>query len=237
MQSWLAEVVYAVVDRLAGPFGLRLLRAGLCAAITYLVFRLVVRLVGDRVRGALLTFPALAMAIFLWAERPLLFGVLAMVILLWVVEVPDSLVGRHPLVVVPPVLWLWANMHGTFALGFAYLVLHLIGAALDGRSPLAGRERTLTVATIVAGVACVANPLGLSLLTFPVHLLSRGDTLAHIKEWRSPDFHSPVGILFALWIGVAITALLRTPRRCSRRDALWRPPSSSSASGRSGTLS
>ncbi len=160
------------------------------------------------------------MAIFLWAERPLLFGVLAMVVLLWVVEVPDSPVGRHPIVVVPPVLWLWANMHGTFALGFAYLVLHLLGAALDGRSPLAGRERTLTVATLVAGVACLVNPLGLSLLTFPVDLLSWGETLAHIKEWRSPDFHSAVGILFAVWIGVAITALLRTPRRCSRRDAL-----------------
>jgi hypothetical protein len=220
VQSWLAEIVYAVVDNVAGPFGLRLLRAGLSAAIAYLVFRLAVRLVGDRVRGTLLTLPALGMAVFLWAERPLLFGVLAMVVVLWVVEVPSSVVGRHPLVVIPPVMWLWANMHGSFALGFGYLVLHLAGSALDRRSPLAGRERALTVATVVAGAACLVNPLGLSLLTFPVHLLSRGDTLAHVKEWRSPDLHSPVGILFAVWVGVAVTALLRTPRRCSRRDAL-----------------
>ena len=32
-----------------------------------------------------------------WSERPLLIGVLFLLVLLWVVEVPDSIVGRHPL--------------------------------------------------------------------------------------------------------------------------------------------
>jgi hypothetical protein len=111
-------------------------------------------------------------------------------------------------------------MHGTFAVGFGYLVLHLVGRALDGHRPTAGRERTLLAASLVAGLACLANPIGLSLLTFPLHLLSRGDTLAHIREWQSPNFHSAAGLLFALWLGVAFTAMVRGRERCSRRDVL-----------------
>jgi hypothetical protein len=220
VQSWLAEVLYAAVDRAFGSFGLRLLRAGTAAAIAFLVFKLAAHLVGDRVRGALLTLATIGMAIMLWAERPLLFGVLAMVILVWVVEVPGSRVGRHPLIVIPPVLWIWANMHGTFAVGFGFLVLHLAGRALDGHRPTTGRERTLLVATVVAGLACLANPIGLSLLTFPLDLLSRGDTLSHIREWQSPDFHSPSGLLFAVWMGITVAAMVRGRERCSRRDVL-----------------
>jgi hypothetical protein len=220
VQSWLAEVLYAAVDRVLGSFGLRLLRAGTAAAIAFLVYKLAARLVGDRVRGALITLATLGMAVVMWAERPLLFGVLAMVVLVWTLEVPESRVGRHALVVIPPIMWIWANMHGSFAVGFGYLVLHLAGRALDGHRPTSGRERVLLLATLVAAVACLANPLGLSLLTFPIHLLSRGDTLAHIREWQSPDFHSAAGMLFAVWLAITVAALFRGRERATRRDVL-----------------
>jgi hypothetical protein len=188
--------------------------------VTVLVFRLALRLVGDRTRATLLAFAATAMSITVWAERPLLLGVVAMVVLIWVVEVPDSFVGRHPLAVVPPLLWLWANVHGTFALGFGYLVLHLVGCWLDGVRPWEARERVLLQATVLALGVCLVNPLGVTLLTFPAELLSRGDTLAHIREWRSPDFHSVMGMLFALWIVVYSIGLARGRERTSRRDLL-----------------
>jgi len=220
VQSWLASVVYAVIDTVVGPFGLQVLRAATCASITFLVFRLAVRLGGDRTRATLLTFSATAMSITVWAERPLLQGVLAMVVLIWVVEVPDSCVGRHPLLVIPPLMWLWANFHGTFALGFAYLALHLAGRWLDGAAPPRDRELALLKAAALGLVSCVLNPFGLKLLTFPVELLSRGDTLAHIREWRSPDFHSLMGILFGLWIVVYAIGISRGRERCSKRDVL-----------------
>ena len=70
---------------------------------------------------------------------------LFLLVLLWVVEVPDSIVGRHPLVVVPVLMWLWANTHGTYELGFAYLGLHLLGRWVDGAPPWVGRERRLLI--------------------------------------------------------------------------------------------
>jgi len=220
LQSWLAELGYAVINRVVGPFGIRVVVALTGVAIAVLAFRLALRLAGDRVRAALLTAAALAGLDTLWSERPLVFGLLALVVLLWVVEVPDSPVGRRPVIAIPILLWLWANVHGTFALGFAYLALHLAGRWLDGHRPTEGRERQLLLGTGIAAVACFVNPYGVGLVTFPVALLSRSDILRHVVEWGSPDFHTARGIAFALWIVVFAVVVARARGRASRRDLL-----------------
>jgi len=218
-QSWLAEVIYAVLDRTAGPFGIRVLGGLVGMAITVLAFRLALRLSRDRVRAALVTIAGLAGLYTLWSERPLILGVVLLMGLLWVVEVPDSWVGRHPLVALPVVFWLWANVHGTFALGFAYLGLHFLGRWLEGNRPWEGRERQLLVGAAAGFVACFLNPYGTALVTFPVDLMRRGEALDGVIEWSSPDFHSVRGLAFALWIVVFAVIVARAPRgRVTLRD-------------------
>jgi len=220
VQSWLAELLDAGLDRTVGAFGIRVLVALTGAAIAVLAYRLALRLARNRVRAALLTALALACLETLWSERPLVLGVLALVVLLWVVEVPDSWVGRRPLVALPVLLWCWANVHGTFALGFAYLGAHLLGRWLDGHRPWAGRERQLLLGTAIAGAVVFVNPYGASLVTFPVALLARSDILRHVVEWGSPDFHSLRGVLYAAWIITFVVVLARAPGRVARRDLL-----------------
>ncbi len=220
VQSWLAEVAYAVIDDLFGPFGLRVFRAVVSALIAYLVFRLASRLTGERARAAMLTTAALAASLTLWSERPLLLGVLGMVILLWIVEVPDCLTGRRAIITIPVLMWIWANVHGSFALGFTYLAAHLAGRWLDGARPWEGPDRRLLIGSAAAVAACAVNPLGFSLLTFPIHLLQRGEVLNQILEWKSPDFHSFIGVLFGIWILIFVCVLAGGRRRPSRRDLL-----------------
>jgi hypothetical protein len=224
-QSWLAETVYAGLDRTFGPFGIRVLCGLVGVAITVLVFRLALHLARDRTRAALLSIAALAGLYTLWSERPLLFGVLLLVALLWVVEAPRSFVGRHALIAIPAIFWLWANVHGTFALGFLYLGLHLVGRWLEGHRPWTGRERTLLTGAAIGFVACFVNPYGISLVTFPIDLLRRGDALRGVIEWSSPDFHSVRGLSFALWIVVFAVVLARAPRgRVTLRDLVVTVP-------------
>ncbi len=219
VQSWLAEVLYAVVDTVWPGQGIRLVVAVTAAAIAACTFRLALVVCGDRARAAALAGLALAASFTLWSERPLLLGVLAFVALLWIVEVPTSRIGRRPLVAVPVVLWLWAQVHGTFALGLGYLVLHLIGSAWDGRRPVAGsRERQLLVAAIIATAAICVNPYGFSLLWFPIHLLGRGEVLKGVIEWRSPDFRQAHGIALALFLVGFVVAVARGGAHPSRRD-------------------
>jgi hypothetical protein len=224
VQSWLAEALYAQLERWFGAFGIRVLGALTGAAITVLVFRLAAHCARDRIRAALITVAALGGLYTLWSERPLLLGVLFLVVALWVVEVPESLAGRHPYIVLPVLFWLWVNVHGTFALGFAYIALHLVGRWLDGARPWQGRERTLLLATAAAFAVTFVNPYGPSLVFFPVELLGRGDILRHVIEWASPNFHDVRGQSFLLWLAVFVAVLARGRHRLSRRDLVVTVP-------------
>jgi hypothetical protein len=219
-QSWLAEVTYAALYRSMGGFGIRLLVGAVGAGIGVLTYRLALRLARDRMVAFGLTAAALAGIYTIWSERPLLIGVLYLLVLVWTVEVPDSIVGRHPLVVMPVLMWLWANTHGTYQLGFAYLGLHLIGRWIDGSPPWKGRERSLLVGAAIAFAVVFVNPYGVALVTFPIELLSRGDILTHIVEWKSPNFRQSWGIALAVWIVVFIVAVARGRQRVSRRDLI-----------------
>jgi hypothetical protein len=223
-QSWLAEVTYALLYRSVGGFGIRLFVGLVGAGIGILTYRLALRLVRDRLVACGLTVAALAGIYTVWSERPLLVGVLFLLVLLWVVEVPESIVGRHPLVVIPVLMWLWANTHGTYELGFAYLGLHLLGRWLDGAPPWFGRERRLLTGAAIAFALVFVNPYGIELVTFPIDLLSRGDILSHIVEWQSPDFRQAWGVALALWIVVYLVALARGRHRVTRRDLVVTVP-------------
>ncbi len=223
-QSWLAEVTYALLYRNVGGSGIRLLVGAVGAGIGILTYRLALRLVRDRMVACGLTVAALAGIWTVWSERPLLIGVLFLLVLLWTVEVPDSIVGRHPLVVIPVLMWLWANTHGTYQLGFAYLGLHLLGRWIDGSPPWKGRESRLLVGAAIAFAVVFVNPYGVELVTFPIALLSRGDILSHIVEWKSPDFRDAWGIALGLWIVVFLVALSRGRHRVTRRDLVVAVP-------------
>ena len=94
-------------------------------------------------RALALVIPALACTFSVQSERPLMFGLVFLSILVFTIEVPGSFLGRHPRVVVPATMWLWVNVHGTFSLGFLYLAVYLFGRYLDGSPPHRGREREL----------------------------------------------------------------------------------------------
>lgn len=218
-QSWLAELGYGVVERyLGGAFGLRLLGAVLGMAIALSMFRLALHFGRDRLRAGAITGLGVIVMLNIWSLRPLMFGILAMIGLIYCVERPDTRLGRHLYVSVPVIVWLWTNVHGTFVLGYGYLALHVIGSWFEGRPPTKGRERILVQAAGIALVASVLNPYGLKLLFFPFALMGRGQVLNGVEEWMSPNFRDLGGQLFGAWIVLVVVALAR--KRPGVRDLL-----------------
>jgi hypothetical protein len=224
VQSWLAEMLYGVIDRAAGAFGIRLLVAVTGSLVAGLTYRLVLRLSRDHLAAVGLTLAAIGASFTLWSERPLFLGLLAFVGLLWIVEVPDRGLGRRPLVVIPVLMWLWANVHGTFVLGMLYLGLHLVGRWLEGAPPWKGRERLLSQAGALALAVSLLNPYGPGLLLFPLHLLGRNEVLRQVTEWRSPDIHTVQGFMLAVWGAVFGACLAFGRHRPSRRDLVVTVP-------------
>lgn len=127
VQSWLPSMLYAVIERLVGLGGIRALHALLSAAVVAGTWRLT-RPAGQLVARVGLTMAPLGLGFEFWSHRPLMFGLVALVVLLLVVQ------GELPLWTLVPTLWVWVNSHGSFLFAFAVVGALAIGAILDSRS-------------------------------------------------------------------------------------------------------
>jgi hypothetical protein len=220
-QSWLAELMYGALNRAIGAFAIRIAvgLAGACIAV--FIYRIALHATNDRVRALGLVIPALACTFSVQSERPLMFGLVLLSVVVFTIEVPDSFLGRHPRVVLPIAMWAWVNVHGTFSLGFVYLAVYLFGRYLDGAPPHRGRERDLLVGTAIAAVIIFVNPYGPGLVLFPLALMSRSQVLSNVAEWQAVDLHSLIGFLYAVWVFITLVAFARSrPRRGELLTAL-----------------
>lgn len=202
VQSWLASLVYGLADQVGGGTALRLLMGALTATLAALVWRLT-RPATSLIARVGITALAVGIGTEAWSERPLLFGLLFLALLLLAAE--GSLDPRWA----APVLWLWVNSHGSFPLGLVALGVLALGRHLDGDS--SRTERRVLGWALLGTLLGAVNPLGPRLLLFPVQLLSKQQTLHHIVEWKPPTFDTLGQRLFLLQVAVAIVLLVRRP--------------------------
>ncbi len=114
----------------------------------------------------------------------------------------------------PLVMVLWANLHGGWVIGFAWLgialVSELIGWAWDRENPAhKAHVRLLAIITVFSVLAVAATPHGLSLYPYPFQTQGSIAQQKLIVEWFSPDFHQVYlrpfeAMVFLLIIGFAL---------------------------------
>jgi len=204
VQSWLASLLYGLVDRGFGGAGLRILAGLLGAVLGVCIWRLSRpgRTLLPRLVAA--AFPMI-LAGYVWSPRPFLFGLACLAITLVAAEG-----GLDPRWLVP-LSWVWVNTHGSFPLGLVALATLALGARLDGRAD-GGRRELRCLGWAALGMALGAiSPVGPKMLLFPVELLGRAETLSKIIEWQSPNFGNGWTRLFLLQIVVGVLVLVRRP--------------------------
>ena len=209
VQSWLPEWTYGWLHRLGGFRLVVLEQAVLMAVVAWLIARLARS--GTPLRTALAAGLAVGIGAPFWSPRPLLFGLLCMVLTVTVVEQ-----RRSPWLLVP-IVWLWVNSHGSFPLGGVWLVARGAGEWLDWKAwP---RETVRYVWAFLGSlVVAVINPLGAKLLFFPLTIGEKSSVFERIVEWQSPNFHR-AGDRFALvLLAVALVLLFRA--RLTWRDSV-----------------
>ena len=203
VQSWLASVIYAVTERIGGLALIRVLVSALLVALTLTIWRL------TRPAGSLVArFVPMAFVIGLgtvfWSERPLLFGLLGLALVLRAAE--DDLDPRW----LVPIMWVWVNTHGSFPFAPGVLVLLALGRRLDGAHP---RVELRALAWTMAGIAVAAiNPIGPRLLIFPLSALEHREAFTHIVEWMPLAFDSWIAWLFTAQVLLAVVLLLSRAR-------------------------
>ncbi|MBA3652671.1 MAG: hypothetical protein H0W70_00595, partial [Actinobacteria bacterium] len=209
VQSWLPSWTYGVLAHHLGLGWVALEQGVLVAAVAWLVARLA--RTGSAVRTVAAAGIAVGAGAAYWAPRPLLFGLLAFVLTITVVER-----RANPLWLVP-VVWFWVNSHGSFPLGGLWLGAAAVGDALDRRARPLGSARYIGAFLLGMLVAAV-NPLGPRLLWFPFAVGDRRNVFRSVVEWQSPDFQSRAGIFTLVFVVLGLVVLLR--RRVPWRDVL-----------------
>ena len=205
-QQWGAQVLLASTYDVAGWTGLAVLRAALVAAIFASVF-LVARQAGLANRTASwLTLGAFAIAAPALALRPQLFGMTLFALVLLALSQRQA----HPRVswVIPLLVLLWANLHGSFFLG--PLAVGLTWLA-DVQRGIQRPHRLLPVALLSIVAACI-TPFGPAVWSYAVGLSTDPDVTRRITEWQRTSVTSAAGLLFhASVLGVVVLLVRRRP--------------------------
>ena len=211
VQSWLPEWTYGVLHKLGGFPLVELEQAVLMGVCAWLIVRLA--RAGTPLRTLVAGAAAVGVGSAYWTPRPLMFGVLAFVLCVTVVER-----RLNPWWLVP-ITWVWVNSHGSFPLGLLWLGAVAVGAALDERAwP---RVEARYVGTFVVGLAAGAvNPLGPRLLTFALTVGQKRKIFQSVVEWHSPNFQGSAGFFTLVFVLLALVVLLRGRAALGWRDII-----------------
>lgn len=198
--QWLGQALWAFAYDAGEWRGVVALRA---LAVTLLVGLIVFAALRERPRrplGAVLAaLPAIALSRFVWTERPELFGFVCFAALIILLRAARG-GSDGALYWLPPLIIVWANLHGSFALGVVLVAL----VAVEGAIVQAPRRRMYAAAAIGSLVGSLLTPSTIGSWTAPgFHLLHPP---REIQEWGVPDVTSLPGAIFA----IAVFAMLAT---------------------------
>lgn len=225
-QSWLAAIVFFFTHAVAGAAGLVVLRAVLVVAITAVTLGTLGRTGVSWAASAGLVVLMLLVAHTRFLVRAHLFEYLFIAMLMGFLLTSHERRGRSFFVVPVVIQVLWTNMHPSFLLGPALVLLFFAGEWVSERHP-SGFMRPLhrhdyRRAAILFGlllVACVIDPNPVAFLSQPLGGEQR-ELISHFTlEWRSPfdpaiasgSFHPYYEVLLALALAALVVNARRLP--------------------------
>lgn len=192
-QSWLAELLYGWGESTWG-LGFVPPMMLLLSSITFLGIGIVSyrRSRSEWSTAIIVALTTLLMISFL-VPRPVLFSLalFALVVVAW-----DRPATRWTL---PFLFWVWASVHGSFAIGLAYVGLTII----------VERDWKALPTAIVAGLSTFLTAHGLGVLEFLLDFSEAGPALALLSEWRRPELTSVVFAPFLIGTGLIVIGAFR----------------------------
>lgn len=224
-QAWLAQLLMYGLYR-AGGLPLLLVVQALVITLAYgLLLRLCLLRTGRlRLCVALLLLTIMPMSFDNWTVRPQSYAFPLFVGFLTVLT--QHRLGRASrLWLLPLLMALWVNIHGSFVLGLALIAITLAGQVLtmlrgaprtpaeaDGDERAAPALWPLIFWGLLTALATLANPRGLAVLAYVSNLLGSSQVTTLVTEWSPPTIRDINGaIFFLVLIGAAV--LLAYARR------------------------
>lgn len=218
--AWLSQLGMAALNQKFGLTALQFLSALLGAGSFFLVSRLALLRGQSAVAGILAGMVFLRLNFHeLLVIRPQLAGLLLYCIVLYRVFQPLKF-SRLTLVLLPLLFAVWANLHGSFALGLFLLAVSVAGRCGD----VLMRSRSLNLSFAdpealkamlllqVCAAAALLNPSGLAVYT-EIFSVSQNPNVESMFEWSPLTLRSANGQWYAVAVLLAAFSLKITPRR------------------------
>ncbi len=224
--EWLADVALFMLYQVGGSSAL-VMFTGLTVMLT---FTLIYQLSELRPHVAVFTtlLAALASAVT-WGPRPQMLTMLLAALTFLIVHAARSRSSRA-LWLLPPLIWLWANLHSGYFLGLVIIAATLVGETIEqllARGQVTGttREslialRSLAVILLLSILAAALNANGLELLIYPFFTLTSKAMQTYIVEWHSADFHDPRFLPFAILLLALLVTFALSRRRPTAPELL-----------------
>jgi hypothetical protein len=216
---WLCQVLYAVLHKLFGLYGIIALKA----ATFTLVFFIVIRSGKGGLPAYMIALPAIYVATFYNESRPQTFSFLFFALAIYLLEEGRTAYKEgkplpRGLYALPGLMVVWANMHPGFVVGIPLIGVYVLEAAalasFARRRPPVGRF-------IVIGAASIAlsalNPNGFEAAVLTVRMLQTTPAIhEHLPLKEFAEFTGGQGLYIALIALIAAGAASFAAR--------WRKP-------------
>lgn len=212
--SWLFELLVLKLYQWMGLAGLVAYTAGMVAAITMLLHRMIRRLCPDFMISVLLTLAACQSMEHTWTPRSWQFSILFFVLEVDLLMQAHRLGKKKALWLLPLLFALWANLHIVFLYGLALLGIPLAEAVLArwwkwGESRIGAGQMGAVFAASAA--ATLLNPYGWGVYVAAYGLGSQQALMDQLNETRAMPFRdiSDFGVLLFALAAVAVLARAR----------------------------
>lgn len=214
-QQWGAQVLLALVSRAGGWGGLAIFHAALVGA-TFWFLWLACRARGASARmSAALTLSGFAVCFYNAGMRPQTMAYPLFTATLWILA--DRRAHPRRLWILPVVMAIWANVHGSFPLGLLLIALAWVE---DRRDHAATKNSTLPVA-VIGLLATVVGPYGIGVWRYAIDISTNERILGHIQEWAPTTIRSVDGAIFFLSALVIVAYLARRGTKTDVLALVW----------------
>jgi len=210
--EWLSEVIMSLLHRQFGLTGVVVFFAFVIALVYYLIFRVLRSQDGNIFIAVAITILVFGSSQIHWLARPHIFSLLFMVVWYHILDMYQYR-NINSLFLLPPMMFLWVNLHGGFIAGFILLGCYFAGNLVECffRSPAdnaAARHkyRTLLKISLICLLVSLVNPFGYKILLFPFNLINNTYIMDHVIEFVSPNFHEPLVFKYLLLTTIALLA-------------------------------
>lgn len=198
--EWLGEVVLAQVFALAGWTGLAIFGAAMVAVAAFFLARLSRRDGAPLIAALIVCIAALVVSKSRWTDRPAIFTfVLFPVVLELLYRARAG--SRAALLAIPPLILLWANLHGGYVIGIGLVAAFTIEALVRRRTAVA----PLAIALVASVLLSFLDPETFGVTGAAAHVFAPP---RFISEELPPDVLESTGLVFALFVLAMVTIAL-----------------------------